>query len=467
MARVSLRALLLLPVAAWGVPACSTGAIGDVQGGGLGSGGAASQVVCTPNRQVACPCMEGMGYRVCAADGTSWGECQCGPAGGSGPTGPCGDGLCSEEDEENCHTCVEDCGACAPCDIAPECEGVQISPLQVSHQAELDIPAMTRISPAELATRVADKIATADPAIRLLVAALDREARADEHPIVTRLRDVLASNPHGAERLRAGLRQAGIESLAGYRAAHPIARDEIARLAAAHESLRAARRAARRPAAIATETETFTPMGNEFPLPMHCGAPYLRIGVFQIYVREDYDDITNDEIYCIVQAESQAGGEIRVTPMTSPIDEGDVSPEFSNAAGVFWGQLEPRDPEGNMLVTYDCVESDTDDGYANVLAAIGEAAVDIGGAIPGEAGFIILIVGVVAGVVADIWAMDGDDPIFNAQHTIDEELYYPMTRGVYWTVRRADDGGTFGSAFDWELTIKAWGCAEYGTLDAG
>jgi len=38
-----------------------------------------------------------------------------------------------------------------------------------------------------------------------------------------------------------------------------------------------------------------------------------------------------------------------------------------------------------------------------------------------------------------------------------------MTNGATWTVTSKGDSNPCGS-YEWQLVIKAWGCAEYGTL---
>jgi hypothetical protein len=424
-----------------------------------GTGGSTTtEIECTPGRQEACVCDDGSdGIHVCFDDGSGWGFCDCEPV----PTGPCGDGVCSDEDDENCHTCTQDCGACAPCDIAPACGQELIPPSDPSYFPSLDV-SMQVLTPVQKAARLMREIDQRSAGMRVLAAALDDEAQPDEHRLVTRLREIFAQYPAATERLRAVLRANGLPSLRSYRLANPVSRDEgVGYVSPRGLSTFAA--SARLPRSGAGAPGPITTRGDEFPLPMECGDPFLRIGVSEVRVHEDYDDVSNDEVYCLIQSEAQTGGEIRLTPMTPALDQGD-NYLFSLESGVFWGQAGLRTPGSALMVTYDCLESDTDDGYANLLTAIGEAAVEIGGVIPGQYGWIVVACGVVAQIVGTAWAMDGDDQLLNIQQTIPEENDYELTNGVYWTIRKADDGGWLGSAFDWELVIKAWGCAEYGEL---
>jgi hypothetical protein len=271
--------------------------------------------------------------------------------------------------------------------------------------------------------------------MRLLVAALSSDPEPGEHPLATRLRQVMAQYPRQAEKLRQALQQAGMPALSSYRALHPT------------------------PSPLGP---TITPMGNEFPQPMDCGKPLLRIGVTHVIVHEPDDEVLSaDQVYCLVQSEAQTGGEVRVTPITPELAEGD-SYVFSLESGVFWGQQDPRYAGSDIQITYDCIESDSDDGYANLIKAIGDAAIEIGGVIPGEVGWIVLIAGVVAELVAAGLAADTDDALFNAQQVIPQDKELELTNGAWWSVRRS--GSHNMSDWDWELTIKAWGCAEFGTL---
>ncbi len=400
-----------------------------------GAGGSA--VGCVPGAKQYCTCPDGYNsVKYCQLDGSGYGECVCesGQGGSGGDPGPCGDGECTPADDENCHTCVIDCGSCAPCDIAPECKAVQVPPTQLSHMEELDIPKMKFMSRAAVRERLERHIVEANMGMRVLAAALDSETRVDEHAIVTKLRSVFTQHPAAASVLRQQLANSGLRSLRDYRDFNPPA----ARFAA------------------------YQPMDIEYPGgTMECGSPLLRVGVSKLIVHEEDDDVANDEVYCVIQAEAPAGGEIRVTPKTPPLDEGD-SYLYSLSAGVFWGQLEPVTPGGDLQITYDCIECDDPSQYVDLLDAIAEAAFEVGGVVGGEAGWVLLAVGLVSKIVALGLSLDGDDQLFNAQHVVPLNKQLQLTNGGFWTVRR--DGTHNLSDWDWELYVQAWGCAEYGTL---
>jgi hypothetical protein len=388
-----------------------------------------------PGRVEECPCVGGTtGVQACLDDGSGFGACECpvqtGATSGGGGEDQlrCGNGVCLDEGE-NCHTCSLDCGECDPCTLAPSCANAQIPPVAMDH-ANLDV-AFEYVPASAVRARLEHAIASGDLGVRVIAAALSDETPS-ENPVVTIVRKALAEHPTAAAAARRGLERAGLHQPKLYSADLPPL------------------------------LPTYSTMGGEFPGgTMECGSPLLRLRVAQITVHEEDDDWDNDIVYCSISSEAMNGSEIRVTPQTPPLDEGE-SFAFSIEAGVMWGQLGPTTPGGNMLITYDCFESDSDTGYQDLISAIGGAAGQIGGAIGGEYGWVFTTVGAVAGVISSAMSLDGDDHLFNATQTIPLEMQLDLTNGRYWSVRRS--GTHFLSDWDWELRVEAWGCAEYGTL---
>src|SRR5262245_3910672 len=103
-----------------------------------------------------------------------------------------------------------------------------------------------------------------------------------------------------------------------------------------------------------------------------CGAPLLRARLAKITGYERKEDFWNDKVYCVVQAEADAGSELRVTPITPPLNHGE-SFELSLDSGLVWGQKELRTPGGNLLLTYDCFESDDMSRWQKLIDDIGNA----------------------------------------------------------------------------------------------
>lgn len=199
------------------------------------------------------------------------------------------------------------------------------------------------------------------------------------------------------------------------------------------------------------------------PAPPLCHAPRLRIQLSRIMVHEDLDDFTNDVVYCVTVAEAPAGAEVRITPMTPPLDQGE-SYTFALEGTVIWGQLlGPVAPSGDLLITYECLESDDPTAYADLLAAL-EIAAASAGAVAGDQGWVYPAGGGAAAVsaVSAALAVNPDDRVFQAQQVVPEADHLSITNGGWWSVRRS---GTLGTAtFDWELFVQAWGCVDNGTL---
>jgi hypothetical protein len=402
---------------------------------GAGQSTPADDQLCVPGHQTACACPgETQGLQICDAEGAAFGACECATPEPPepGPNDACGDNFCASD--ESCMTCETDCGVCKPCDIAPSCNDADVPPGDLTHNTDFDVPKMDYISPDMLAERLAERLAKADDAMRTVVAALDSVQLRDEHPFVTKLRGVFADHPEARASLLRSFDKVGLSAPSAYRAYYPELR---------------------------IEPINYTPMTEEFGGTIECGDPLLRLAVSAVTVHEEDDDWANDKVYCVIQAEANNGAEVRVTPQTPALDEGETH-QFSLESGVFWGQAGPTTPGGSLLITYDCIEADTTDGYQNMINAIGKAASQVGDNVEGDNGWIFKTAGNIAPIVASGLALDTDDHLFNAQQTIDMDKHLEMTNGTFWTVRRA--GKHLWSEWDWELTVKAWGCAEFGTL---
>ena len=435
-----LRNVLLLPAAL--LSAAAAFAACSASDTTTASTAPVEETVCVAGHQTSCDCFGGLqGVQTCKDDGSGFDLCDCeGSATSSSSTGepppPCGNGTCASD--ENCHTCEVDCGVCEPCILAPKCENVFVPKPNPMHLPQLDIPKMTQLSRAQIRERLQASIAKAGPELRLLAAALDGHAAADEHPLVPAIRKSFAENSKLADIVRTQLTSVGMLPAAAYRTKFPF---EVPKLPAA-------------------------PFGDADPPPggtIECGAPQLRIGVTKLKVHEKDDLTGGDEIFCVTQSEAAAGGEVRLLPLTPSLSNGkDFS--YSLEAGVMWGQQGPKIALGNIQITYDCIEQDSSDGYQNLINSVGNAASQIGGAIPGQAGWILSTVGAIAPVISGAIGLNGDDHLFNAQQIIPLDLQLQMTNGVSWSVRRGDDGNFIDNGWDWELTVQAWGCTEYGTL---
>lgn len=399
--------------------------------------------VCVSGHQTSCACFGGVeGVQTCRDDGSGFDECDCSPPEGttsssSGePPPPCGNSVCATD--ENCHTCEVDCGVCEPCTQAPKCDNAFVPDPNPMHFPQLDISKMTRLTRDQIQARLELALKNAGPEVRLLAAALDGTAQPNEHPLVGALRSAFGEHAKLADVVRKQLAAVGKVPLPTYRTKFPFTPPKL-------------------PAA---------PLGDADPPPggtVACGAPQLRIGVSKIKVYEKDDLTGGDEIYCVIQAEAAAGGELRLLPLTPSTSNGKEF-NYSLESGVIWGQKGPKIPLGNLQITYDCIEQDSSDGYQNLINSIGKAASAIGGVIPGDSGWIFTVVGAIAPVLSGALGLNGDDHLFNAQQIIPLDMQLQMTNGVSWSVRRGDDGNFIDNGWDWELSVQAWGCTEYGTL---
>lgn len=419
--------LALLSVAACGgdeAPGVGddTGTMGTGESGETGGSG-----ICEPFAEQPCMCSDGgAGTQVCDPTGAEWGECS-----DCVPPAVCGDMVCDADGGEDCDTCEQDCGICLDCMEAPSCEAAAVPGAIETHLDQLDVlpEGEMPLPPASVANRLAAKVEQGELGVRVVAAALDARPLAGEHPFVPALRRVFEQYPEQAAIVR---RQLGIDDLSRYRERFP----EPRLLAIADEL-------APRPQAD----------------PADCEPAKLRVRVARINVHNEADLVFKDKIYCAVIAEAMPGAEIRVTPTTFALDDGD-SYDYSLAEGVVWGQLgEPVAPVGSLSMTYNCLEADGTGAFEEFLDAIANAASE-GPAIPGPYGWVIPVVGLAAEIIGAALALEHDDHLFNASQIIPADLHLQMTQGVWWSVQRT---GTFMlKNWHWELRMEAWGCTDDG-----
>lgn len=406
---------------------------GSETAGGSEAGTESAQL-CEPLEEQSCDCPEGgTGTQLCNEGGDAWGEC-------SDCVIPpiCGDALCEADKLEDCASCPEDCGICLDCAEAPSCEAAAIPGAIETHLDVLDVLPEDEgmpIPPGDpLADRLAAKVASGELGVRVVAAALDPVAAVAEHPFVPALREVFERYPDQAAAVRRQLSVAGLGEVGDYRGQHPEPR--LSQLGGASE---------------------VGPVPAQDPA--DCEDPKLRVRVAKIIVHNESDLVFKDTIYCAIVSEAMPGAEIRVTPKTFALDNGDEY-SYALAEGVVWGQLgEPVAPIGSLSITYNCLEADGTGAFEEFLDAIADAALGAD-AIPGPYGWVLPVVGLAADIIAAALALENDDHLFNASQIIPAELHLQMTQGVWWSVRRT---GTFMlKNWDWELRMEAWGCTEDG-----
>jgi hypothetical protein len=403
-------------------------------------------MVCVPGVQNNCICQTGAdGIQVCNEDGTGFGACECIGADASdsvdttdtdpsdsesestGEPDPCGNTICDAGLKETCNTCPEDCGECVPCTMAPSCEGALIPPPIDMHAKGLDDVQMGYVDPDAARAKIAMLVESGRPGMRVVVAALD-EPIEGEHPMVTQMRAAFAAHPSATAAIRRQLAIAGLDDVAAYRDANPEPRGTG-------------------DLASATDVQHG---GEGDP----CANPRLRIRAARIDVPEEDDDFANDQIYCVIAAEGSQASELRLTPITPALDEGDGH-AWALAEGLVWGQQDLVSPMGNLALTYNCVESENPETYNGLFNAIGQAA-DAAGGIFEDYGWVFDTVGVVSDLLPTAIGLDGDDLLFNASQIIPEEMHLSLTSGQYWQVVRS--GTNLNSDWEWHLRMEVWGC---------
>jgi len=339
------------------------------------------------------------------------------------PPGPrCGDRVCSAD--ESCSTCAQDCGACK-CVEAPACNVAASPPATIPATPQLDVKFEAK-SKEKILAQLKDLVATGSHEVRTFAAALSAP-RVGEPMSVQHLRAMLSENESVASMLRRQLANAGMSSADVYRARFP-------------ESYPTPR--------------TSRPTNG----PVDCGPPQLSLRVAKITVDEPDDNFAKDIVYCSVGVDAPRGSELRVTPKTPNLDEGE-SHEFTVPEGTVWGQRGPREPGGDMTITYDCFEADTNDGYYAFLRALASEGARNGNMID-ESGWVSDVSGTAARLLPLIIALDTDDHLFEATQVIPAAEHLKLTRGGAWTVRK--EGEHFLMEWAWSVRMEAWGCAVNG-----
>lgn len=339
----------------------------------------------------------------------------------------CGDGVCDAD--EGCSECPADCGVCEMCTEAPTCPGDPTPPPINTHLDALDIVGMQALDPYQIRLRLASAVESGDEPVRLLAAALATPTTGEPEP-VAELRQRLLARPELRDALLRSFASAGMVSPALYRDTFPPANSPPLPLA--------------------------IPSGDLSPRAA-CSNPHIRVRVARLDVVEEDDDFLNDVVYCLFSTEAAAGSELRVTKPTAPLDEGDYA-VYSLAEGVIWGQDgQLRAPGGNLLITYNCFESESDDGFAQLLELLGDAADSLGG-VPGSYGWVFKGASGVANIIAMALALDNDDHLLSDQQSLSPGIQIQAANGVYWLIDRS--GTNLNSDWNWVLRMEAWGCAE-------
>lgn len=387
---------------------------------------------CKKGEREACECPDGTSStRSCSGDRT-WGACAC-------STGPsCGNDKC--EPGETCQSCAQDCGACPVCTEARACRLRAAPPGAFSGAPALDVR-FERLDADQIAARLVVDAERGAPGLVALARALEDDESAPR--AVHALRDAIRRAPELGALLRRSLGRADLAS-----------------------ALARGRTIAPAPVGAAVMSGDGGASGDAGPDAGALGActdpAKLRLRINEVTVHEEDDDVANDIVYCQVIAQGPSGSELRITPRTPNLDEGE-SHTFGGLDGTFWGQKAARDPSGDLTLQYDCFEQDDAKSYARLVQKAGEVlAEQTQDYLEGEGyGWVTTVIDLAARYLPQLLALDSDDHLLVASQVIPRSEQLALAKGASWTVRKK--GTHLNSKWDWALEIQAWGCVENGT----
>lgn len=359
---------------------------------------------CERDETTKCTCDGKKGSKTCSAKG-KWGACECG-------------GETSAPPPEK------------PADIKPVCAELKscetlVAPTTVTPTKALDVR-LEAVSKVQLLAKLRAEVAAGSPRSRYLAAAL-AAPQAGEEEGVTFVRELLATNVALRSAVSRHVGALGFGTFESYRARFPV------------------------PAGASQVMDT---------TPAAC-VPALRIRLAKITVTEEDDDIANDEVYCSISAQAKDVQELRITPKTRPLDQGE-SQSFTGEDTVVWGQGKAREANGDIALKYDCFETDSSTGYNDFIKAAAAAAKKYGTKVVSSenAGYVSTGADLVSTFLPQILALDSDDHLFIASQTIPAASQMELAKGASWTLRKS--GRHLWSDWDWTLTMEAWGCSVNG-----
>lgn len=363
----------------------------------------------------------------CEEDATK--ECSC-KGGGSGTK------TCSASGKWGSCECNAEPAAAAPAEkpaaIAPVCTELKscetgAAPGAYTPATGLDVK-LEAASKEQLLEELRAEVAVGSTRARYLAAALAPQ-QAAEPEAVTVVRGLLEANVALRSTLSRNAAKLGFGALESYRARFPV------------------------PGAMAHVMDGAAPVA--------C-VPSLSIRLAKVTVTEEDDDIANDEVYCSISAQAKDVQELRITPMTRALNQGE-SQSFSGDETVVWGQGKPREASGDITLKYDCFEKDSAAGYDAFIKAAADAAKKYGTKVVSSdnAGYVSTGADLVATFLPQILALDSDDHLFKATQTIPAARQMELAKGATWTVRKS--GTHLLSDWDWTLTMESWGCSPNGT----
>jgi hypothetical protein len=361
-------------------------------------------------------------------------SCKC--KGGKSGTKSCDNGKLSSCDCSGATAAVESSApaATAPRPVCTELASCDnLAPPPTFQPAQNLTVALVARNKAEILADLQAEVARGSDRARSLAAALDG-AIPGEPTVVTALRQAIGENPSLEATVRRHVPELGFGSLEAYRSRFPLS-------------------------FVTTKNRTLTTLA----VTDSC-APSLRMRIAKITAHEDEDILTDDEIYCSVSATAKEVQELKITPKTPPLGNGE-SQTFNATETVFFGQGKPRDPGGNdIVIKYDCFEAEGNAGYAAMVGAAAKAAREYGRDVTEEGdenGYVATGANLIGTFLPLFLALDGDDHLYKAEQRIPAAQHKDLAKGATWEIKKS--GKHFFSDWEWSLTMEAWGCSVNGS----
>lgn len=368
---------------------------------------------CEADETESCECKSGAsGTKTCSSKG-KWSSCDCS----------------DDSSSSSSSTETPPATTAGTCSELRSCTNMQSAPGTFSPQPGLNVGLQARTK-AQAFEAFREEVAAGSARARNLAAALGAPV-AGEPKEVSILRDVLAASPKVKANLSSHVGELGFGNLDVYRNNFPATVPAVSH-----------------PVLDATASTC---------------SPSLRIRLAKITVHEDEDDTANDEIYCSISASTAAVQELRVTPKTRALDEGEFQ-AFTGDESIIFGQGKPREAKGDITLKYDCFEAESDDGYNQLIQQASSAAAKYGGQVVSDeySGYVSEGADLIGTYGPLLAGLDSDDHLFVAQQIIPVATQMEIAKaGGTWTIKKS--GSNNWSDWEWSLTMEAWGCSVNGS----
>lgn len=194
-----------------------------------------------------------------------------------------------------------------------------------------------------------------------------------------------------------------------------------------------------------------------------CSAPKLKLQLSEVMIHERGVDWPNNlDTFCMITANDGSSSELIITPQWAGISKSPQTYILGVETSTFWGQEIGTVKQSlfNITIKYACYRDKKGDAWKGILDGIGAAA-GAAASVPGNPyGWAFGLGGAAAGAAAGAVNSSGVTEWLSVEQTIDRKALLELTNGRTWKIRQSGkSGATFNSKWDFELTIRAWGCS--------